>query len=241
MKRFLPTDLPNLSNSSQDKNFVYGSLSAVWLVAVAFGLWGLMSYANRPGDQGQPVATWPEAIGIERSNFQPTLVLFAHPKCPCTRATLGELAWLMNRCADDLDCHVLFFRPGQQDDSWSKTRLWDEAAAIRGVSVAADPDAQLASQFGVRTSGHALLYDPQGKLVFEGGITGSRGHRGDNPGRSAVLSLVGEDHVASGFIQASGSKRSKQHQRATCSSCVFGCPLRASQVALRALPAGAEG
>jgi hypothetical protein len=35
-----------------------------------------------------------------------------------------------------------------------------------------------------------VLYGPQGDLLFQGGITMSRGHEGDNPGRSALESLV---------------------------------------------------
>ncbi len=47
-----------------------------------------------------------------------------------------------------------------------------------------------AGRFGVKGSGHVLLYQPSGRLVFSGGITPSRGHEGDNPGRAAVISLV---------------------------------------------------
>ncbi len=240
MKRFLPSDSRDLAGSSQDKNFLYGSLSAIWLIAVATGLWGLMSYANRPGEQGEPLATWPEASDIARSEFKPTLLLFAHPKCPCTVATLDELSRLMDQCAGNLDCHVLFYRPLQEDDRWSKTNLWDAAVAIRGVSVAADPDARVASQFGVRTSGHALLYDPDGKLIFEGGITVSRGHRGDSPGRQALLSLLGGQRVASA-VSETAQNESVRDPITTCSTCVFGCPLHAPQVALRTVPADGEG
>jgi hypothetical protein len=235
MKRFLPFNSIVQSSSLRDKDFVYGMLSAVWLIAVASGLWALMNYTNRPGEQGHPLATWPEASGVARSAIKPTMILFAHPKCPCTEATLEELSLLMNRCGGNLDCHVLFFQPSQEDASWSKTNLWDDAAAIRGVSVAVDPDARIASQFGVRTSGHALLYDADGNLIFEGGITASRGHRGDNPGRNALLSLVGDDRGA-----PVGSQ-SIQRQVATCSTCVFGCPLHAPEVALHSVRAGEEG
>lgn len=235
MRRFLPSIFIDHSSGSQDKNFLYGSLATVWLIAVASGLWALMSYANRPGEQGQPLATWPETSGVARSDIKPTLILFAHPQCPCTEATLAELSWLMSRCADNLECHVLFLQPSQEDETWSRSYLWDDAAAIRGVSVAADPDGRIASQFGVRTSGHALLYDPQGKLIFEGGITASRGHRGDSPGRKALLSLIDVERGTP------ASSQPRQEPVATCSTCVFGCPLNAPQVALRAVSAGEEG
>ena len=40
------------------------------------------------------------------------------------------------------------------------------------------------------TSGQTLLFDRDGDLIFSGGITGGRGHSGDNAGRDAIVSLV---------------------------------------------------
>jgi hypothetical protein len=35
-----------------------------------------------------------------------------------------------------------------------------------------------------------VLYAPSGKLLFTGGITVSRGHQGNNPGREALISCL---------------------------------------------------
>jgi hypothetical protein len=48
----------------------------------------------------------------------------------------------------------------------------------------------LARRFAAMTSGHALLYGPNGHLLFSGGITFARGHSGDNPGCDAVIALI---------------------------------------------------
>jgi hypothetical protein len=52
-----------------------------------------------------------------------------------------------------------------------------------------------ARRFDVEGSGHVLLYAPSGKLLFSGGITPSRGHEGDNAGRSAIVSLILRGHA----------------------------------------------
>jgi len=67
-----------------------------------------------------------------------------------------------------------------------------------------------ARRFGVETSGQTLLYDAGGRLIFSGGITGSRGHAGDNAGEAALVALL-----------TSG----QADRRATS---VFGCPLFAT-------------
>ena len=47
-----------------------------------------------------------------------------------------------------------------------------------------------ATRFGALTSGHVLLYGADAALLFSGGITASRGHVGENPGRSAIVTLL---------------------------------------------------
>ena len=52
-----------------------------------------------------------------------------------------------------------------------------------------------AERFGAETSGHTFLFDPSGRLLFNGGITASRGHSGDNAGESSIVSLI-NNHTA---------------------------------------------
>jgi hypothetical protein len=181
-------------------------LVAAWLVAVAAGAWGVGAYASRPGASGNAPNRWPGSRLVEPSSRGLTLVLFAHPRCPCTRATIAELARVMARCQGRLTANVLFFRPADSSP-WERTALWERAAAIPGVSVAWDEGSEEAARFGARTSGQALVYDVTGTLRFSGGITAARGHEGDNTGRDAVVALaMGEAPAAS-------------------STPVFGCPL----------------
>jgi hypothetical protein len=86
--------------------------------------------------------------------------------------------------------HVLFYRPGASPQNWEKTDLWWRAAALPGAHVQADEDGVLARRFGATTSGHVLLYRPDGRRLFSGGITNARGHAGASVGTRAILSLL---------------------------------------------------
>jgi hypothetical protein len=88
---------------------------------------------------------------------------------------------------------VLVEAPDEAPASWIYSDLWDTAAAIPGVEVLADPGGREAALFGAATSGQTLLFDGSGTLRFEGGITGARGHEGDNAGRSSILALLRDD------------------------------------------------
>ena len=116
--------------------------------------------------------------------------MFAHPHCPCTRASLGELNAVMAMCGSKVEIYIFFTKPSGFSDSWVKSDLWRSAASLPGVHVIQDDEGKTAEVFHATTSGQVLLYDKGGALIFNGGITGSRGHAGDNQGRQSVISLL---------------------------------------------------
>jgi hypothetical protein len=85
---------------------------------------------------------------------------------------------------------VVFVRPPGVPEDWEKTDLWRSAARIPGVTVMGDTDGLEAARFGAQASGQTLFYNASGDLQFSGGITASRGHSGDNLGRSSLVALV---------------------------------------------------
>lgn len=182
-------------------------LTMAWIAAVSLGLRTLLSYESAPGQVGTVPHDWPSASKIERASDRMTLIMLAHPHCPCTRASINELAQIMAQIQGKVRAHVLFLKPQDSDSSWDDTDLRRSAAAIPGVTVSSDVDGTEARLFGAETSGHALLFDSAGRRLFSGGITGSRGHSGDNVGESAIVALV-NDHAA-----------------ARTSTLVFGCAL----------------
>jgi len=162
----------------------------LWLLVVGAGLVKMWAYAQAPGPAAHASATWPLATRLVRDTHRPTLLVFAHPQCPCSRATIGELALLMTRAQNRVTAYVVFYRPLEAEAGWEQTDLWRSAAAIPGVHVARDDNGAEAAVFDAATSGQTLLYDAGGRLIFSGGITGARGHSGDNAGRSALTALL---------------------------------------------------
>jgi hypothetical protein len=181
----------------------------VWVTAVAIGSATMLNYAFLPGDAGTPARIWPAGSGIRRDRRRAALLMVAHPRCPCTRASIEELAHVMARARPRVEAYVLFYRPRQFARGWEQTDLWRSASAIPGVTVLADADGWKARRFGAVTSGHVLVYDRAGRLQFTGGITRSRGHASDNVGRDSVIRLLTRGEAA------------RRH------TFVYGCPIRA--------------
>jgi hypothetical protein len=172
------------------KHAVVALAVAVWLPTVAFGINVLWKYSTTPGHPATAPSRWPAHAAIERAGGRATLVIFVHPQCPCSTATIGELAVAMSHVRDKVDANVMFYRPASQPTIWVRGDLWKSAAAIPGVHTFEDQDGAIAQRFGAFTSGQTLLYDSNGHLLFKGGITAYRGHSGDNAGRSTITALL---------------------------------------------------
>jgi hypothetical protein len=157
---------------------------------IVFGLGLLTRYDTTEGLAGPNPEHWPASSGVEHSKDKPTLVMFAHPRCPCTRSSLKELAKILTRCPGAVSPCVVFFKPLSADASWARTDQWRAAAEMPGVRVMTDIDGMEARHFQAFTSGHTLLYSAEGELLFSGGITIARGHEGDNAGRLAIESWL---------------------------------------------------
>lgn len=163
---------------------------AAWALITSAGLALLWNYENEPGPAATAPSQWPSDSQLHLSTDRATLVMLTHPHCPCTRASIGELARLMTQAQGRVTAYVLFVKPAGSSDDWERTDLWQSAATIPGVSVVVDDDGAEARRFHAVTSGQTALYDVEGRLLFSGGITASRGHSGDNAGRSAIVSLL---------------------------------------------------
>lgn len=162
----------------------------LWAFAVGAGLAHIWSYKSTPGAAAAAPRTWPGSHLIERVPGRTTLVMFAHPRCSCTSASLQELNNIIEREGSRLSAWVLFLEPADASGEWHETSTMEAARRIPGVTVLEDREGAEAARFGAATSGQVVLYDARGQLQFEGGITGVRGHVGDNLGRQRVLSLL---------------------------------------------------
>ncbi len=162
----------------------------LWVAAVGAGFGWLAVYESMPGSRAEPPPTWPARSGLVRDQGRWTLVLFLHPHCPCSQATLEEFAALHSRYATHLRAHLVFCKPKGVPPDWEKTATWRRAATVGGVHVHCDERDEERHRFGALTSGHVFLYDPHGRLRYDGGITPARGKGGPSAGRSAVESFL---------------------------------------------------
>ena len=148
--------------------------AVVWLAGIGWGFSWFAGYSNRPSSSGTPHGR----TGSGRWE----LVFAVHPKCSCTRPGLRILSEFLQRRRERLSTTILV---RQVDNA-----VWPLPVEIPGARVVADPGGNLARKLGLETSGHAVLYRPDGSLAFTGGLTASRGSESPGRGPKVIADLL---------------------------------------------------
>jgi hypothetical protein len=175
----------------------------LWAFAVLCGLASLMSYQARAGQPANAPTVWPGGLPAGPGD---TLLMFVHPQCPCSRASLRQLAALLEKTSKKPTSYVVFVTPKGAPSDFLQTDLWAFSQDLPGVRTVHDPEGRLSRLFGTHTSGQVLLYNRQGQLRFAGGLTPSRGHEGDSLGLVSIGAALAQES-------------------ARTSSDVYGCPV----------------
>lgn len=170
----------------------WGVLISAWFVCACCGFWVALDYQRTAAATDSAPLHWPGSCDLSTDPALPTMLVFVHPKCPCTRATLAELERLLSRRSHRATVLAIFLRPEGVSAGWEKTDLWAKANAIPGVRGVVDQDGQYRRLFHASASGECFLYDANGTLVFHGGMTSGRGHEGDSLGKDSLACLLSD-------------------------------------------------
>ncbi len=158
-------------------------VAGIWVIGLAIGARAAYHYATDAGASGATPEIWPDSSSLTPAPRGATAVVFVHPECPCSRATLHELA-AVTRDQPLGDAKLLVVFEGRGDGD-----LWRDAGRTPRLERVLD-EAGEGARFGVQTSGFTVVYDASAHLVFHGGITGSRGHVGTNIGSTELRAAL---------------------------------------------------
>jgi hypothetical protein len=157
----------------------------VWLVAALGAFIYLNYYSTRAGAVGN--LPQPERVKEFSSDAKsPVIMAFIHPKCKCSDATVDELSDLLMNIAPEKKPKVvtLFYYPSEKKADWvTETRLYKKVLEKKDWQIALDQGGVQAYTWGALTSGYIVYMDNQGEIKLHGGITESRGHRGESLGK----------------------------------------------------------
>jgi hypothetical protein len=154
------------------------------------------------------VEHWPAESELVRSEHRSTLLLFLHPKCPCSQASISELnqllASLKESATQKPDLVVVATIPPTAIDDWWNTDTVASCQQIADARLFIDRGGREAARFGAVTSGTMMLFDEHGERRYAGGITMARGHAGANSGRDQLAAILRGDPPRGEDIPAFG-------------------------------------
>ena len=168
------------------------AILCLWGSGVVGAFLWVVAYDLKPSAPTAPPRQWPQASALDRSSRGPTLIMFVHPHCPCTMASLDELQRIAERYASSVKIDIVVVQPADLKGRVRESRSWKAAAGIKSANLQLDRDGAEARLFAAATSGFTVLYDQHGKLIFSGGLTGARGHYGANPNSAAAVAAIAQ-------------------------------------------------
>lgn len=181
--------------------------TGVWLVAVCFSIAWFSKYESTAGAIGPQNRAWPASTTLPRNLNGPTIVLFLHPKCPCSTASIRQLFEFTDGVKDAAIVTVLVLPTGT-DESFAQGPVIDLLEREYQHRPIVDREGKEAELFGAQTSGQAYAYGLEARLLFCGGLTPARGQTGYTPSLHKLRTAL-------------------QHRDSGPTSCpVFGCPLQ---------------
>src|SRR4051794_36911471 len=187
-------------------------LFGIWIFALSAG-WCWMTkfqFASETVRDDSLAPKWPVGSKIGSAPSRPTLVLFLHPRCPCSRASLAELerlfASLQKEWVPLPNIAVVATVPEIHSSEWTETETMRRAAQLPGARVFIDSAGYEAKRFGAVTSGTIMFFDASGRRLYTGGITVGRGIEGQNAGVDAVEFLLRGKTVAATNIPVFGCR-----------------------------------
>lgn len=208
-----------MAPTNRSKSVGIAVLVMLWVTLVMAGLWGLEAYkASAPETSAVSLqAVYPEFQAASDRAGLPRLVMFLHPQCPCSRASLVELREILARCPST-EAEIVLVKPPGTPPGWDDTAVVREAQSLPRTKRTQD-NGTLAQRLGAETSGHLLLVNAKGKVLFSGGITRSRGHVGDSEGRRTVLALLQGDASAAQTTPVFGCPLLSENACEACNNC----------------------
>ncbi len=168
--------------------FVLPVCGVVWLISLAVGLAMIIDFDARPGELTETTSQWPDGTKLVLDSRGKTLVMFVHPACPCSLASLNELDRLVRSSLVPSTLYVVFVGP--RIEGGPLPRLVARAGEIANATLRFDPTGEEANRFDGRTSGTLFVFSATGELAYCGGVTPGRGHIGPNSAWDAAAAAI---------------------------------------------------
>ena len=175
----------------------------VWVCALVgvFGWITRYEFSTYADERSATTELWPTESSLDLCAERSSLLLFVHPRCPCTRATIRELERVLR--GPDLTVEerpkliVIVSLPLEAGEDWLESDTVRQALDLPNATSFLDFGGVESERFGAVASGTVMLYSNGGQQLYAGGVTASRGHEGENLGTTQLRNCIHDPSVPS--------------------------------------------
>lgn len=165
------------------------ALFVVWALLLAAGAGALSRYEFKGSVPAGLADQWPDNPVVRLDTERPTLLMFLHPRCPCSAASIAQLDRVLTRYPGRFRVCVLIARPAGVPEHWEEGANLEAARRLPDSTLLLDQDGAIAQRYGAVYSGTVQAFGREGNRLFTGGITASRGHEGESLGSLSLLDI----------------------------------------------------
>ena len=122
-----------------------------------------------------------------------SLVIAVHPDCPTSRETLREAVRICYRVPGEVKVTALAF--GEYEKEISQNPMFMGLAKVKS-RILSDTSGEVSRRLGLTNSAQALLFSPNGNLLYSGSITASP-ERLSNAGEETVVEIINGSTITS--------------------------------------------
>lgn len=159
-----------------------------WGCGLGLGMLAMVRFELQAGKAGTPPSYLPSVVAPPAERAAGTVIVFIHPECACSQATLTNLRDIASELPSARFV-VEFESEGKSAHAILSSSNYRLAADIRSAEIEIDYGTK-AKVFHAQTSGETFVYSPAGELLYSGGITASRGEPGSNVGLDAIVDCL---------------------------------------------------
>jgi hypothetical protein len=94
-----------------------------WCGAIAVGAREIYAFSTQPGARADAPERWPGDSTLAGPDRHAAIVMFVHPECPCTRASLTELAAIAT--AGNASIQIVLTSPGDAWDAAGRVKFFN--------------------------------------------------------------------------------------------------------------------
>lgn len=171
------------------KKIIISVIISIWVGSIIWSTKAMLIFQFTPGKMGKVFNDFPQKSKLVLDQTLPTLILFLHPKCTCSKASVEEIKIIKSSIKKEFKL-IAVVQTASLKLTDELEKLKEELSTLPHSTIVNDSYSFETNLFSVKTSGQIYIYSSFGELIYTGGSTSSRGTSSPSELRRTIASIL---------------------------------------------------